>query len=462
MHEWENQQIRKGVTGAQLQSVQQESMFSNNIFQSSFANSFNNYAKYGIEDELLEPAKPLTTGELLKQAYENCSITKPKYIDSSTSRSATTKIGGGPKTPSELLEKIKEKFDSTRTISRKHFNDIDEISNEIASLKLELTESEEGGPRAAEKYRFYQEEKCYLLDLVECLDEKLPQISAMEETTLNAFSKYSNYLIERRRQDIRDQAKDMAEASRPSSLKQKADPDDQARIRRTAEREGRRTRRRRDREKNDINDIHHDGMSSDDEVNDHERKQHRDTLDNVAKDAEMLMDDAADDFSQVHAILSKFEMWKEKYPDTYTETYIHLCIPKIVAPLIKLKLVLWNPLSEQCDDFEKSRWFEDCMRYAIDENETEESLLEDRDARFVPTLIEKIIIPKVNDFVEKVWDPMSTTQTFRLVQLISKLGRDYPSLRPKSKSLRTLFTALLDKIKLSIENDVFIPIFPKQ
>lgn len=455
MHEWENQQIRKGVTGAQLVSVQQESMFSNIILQSSFANSFNNYAKYGIEDASHQPEKPLTTAELLKQAYESCNITKPKYVD------ATSKVAkvGGPKTPSELLEKMKEKFESTRSVSRKHFNDIDQICNEIASLKLELVESEEGGPRAAEKYRFYQEEKCYLQDLVECLDEKVPQISALEETTLNAFAKYSNYLIERRRQDIRDQAKDMAEASKPANLK-KTEPDDPARIRRAAEREGRRTRRRRDREKNEINDVHYDGMSSDDEVND--QKQYLDVLESVRRDAETLMDDAADDFAQISGILSKFEMWKAKYPDTYNEAYINLCIPKILAPLIKLKLVLWNPLSDQCEDFEMSQWYEDCMRYAISESETEESLAADRDARLVPTLVEKIIIPKIYDFVEKVWDPMSTTQTFRLVQLISKLGRDYPSLRPNSKSLRTLFTALLDKIKLAIENDVFIPIFPKQ
>lgn len=46
--------------------------------------------------------------------------------------------------------------------------------------------------------------------------------------------------------------------------------DEEDRIRRAAEREGRRTRRRRDREKIDIKNTHMDGMSSDDEIADHE------------------------------------------------------------------------------------------------------------------------------------------------------------------------------------------------
>uniref|UniRef100_A0A336M271 CSON010770 protein n=1 Tax=Culicoides sonorensis TaxID=179676 RepID=A0A336M271_CULSO len=457
MHEWENQQIRKGVTGAQLASVHQESMFSNVLLDSPFANSFTNYSKYGIEDMRNKSEKPLTTAELLKQAYESCNITKPKYTDSTNANNKTV----APQTPKELLDKIREKFESTRATSRKHFNDIDEITETMASLKVELDESKEGGPLAAEKYRFYQDQKGYLLDLIECLDEKVPQIQNLEESALNAFSKYSNTLIERRRQDVRDQAKDMAEASKPLHLK-KNEPDDPTRVRRAAEREGRRTRRRRDRERNNTNDTHYDGMSSDDEVNDHERKQHLDILENIRRSTETMLDDAADDFAQINGILSKFEAWKRKYPDTYNDAYIHICIPKILGPLIKLKLVLWNPLEDECDDFEKSQWYEDCMRYAINEHENEESLLADRDSRLVPTLVEKLIIPKVNDYVEKVWDPLSTTQTFRLVQLMSKLGRDYPSMRKNSKSLRKLFTSLLDKIKLSIENDVFIPIFAKQ
>lgn len=57
---------------------------------------------------------------------------------------------------------------------------------------------------------------------------------------------------------------------------------------------------------------------------------------------------------------------------------------------------------------------------------------------------------------------MSTSQTLRLVGTINRLVKEYPSLNDTSKQLKTLFNAILDKIKAAVENDVFIPIFPKQ
>lgn len=63
--------------------------------------------------------------------------------------------------------------------------------------------------------------------------------------------------------------------------------------------------------------------------------------------------------------------------------------------------------------------------------------------------------------VEKIWDPMSTSQTLRLVGTVRRLIIDYPNLNEKSKQLQLLFTAILEKIKAAIDNDVFMPIFPK-
>lgn len=57
---------------------------------------------------------------------------------------------------------------------------------------------------------------------------------------------------------------------------------------------------------------------------------------------------------------------------------------------------------------------------------------------------------------------MSTSQTLRLVGTISRLTRDYPNVNESSKSMEKLFTAVFEKIQTAVENDVFIPIFPKQ
>lgn len=61
-----------------------------------------------------------------------------------------------------------------------------------------------------------------------------------------------------------------------------------------------------------------------------------------------------------------------------------------------------------------------------------------------------------------MWDPLSTTQTLKLVGLVNRLSAEFPSLRITSKSLHVLFSAMLDKMKMALDNDVFIPIFQKQ
>jgi len=57
---------------------------------------------------------------------------------------------------------------------------------------------------------------------------------------------------------------------------------------------------------------------------------------------------------------------------------------------------------------------------------------------------------------------MSTSQTLRLVGAINRFVKEYPNLNDTSKQLEILFNTILDKIKAAVENDVFIPIFPKQ
>jgi len=63
--------------------------------------------------------------------------------------------------------------------------------------------------------------------------------------------------------------------------------------------------------------------------------------------------------------------------------------------------------------------------------------------------------------VTECWDPLSTTQTLRLVGFINRLGREFP-LSGTNKQLNKLFESIMERMRLALENDVFIPIFPKQ
>lgn len=63
--------------------------------------------------------------------------------------------------------------------------------------------------------------------------------------------------------------------------------------------------------------------------------------------------------------------------------------------MIRLNLITWNPLEENCVDLERMEWYDVAMKYGFDENETETALAKDADVKLVPTLIEKILLPKI-------------------------------------------------------------------
>ena len=71
------------------------------------------------------------------------------------------------------------------------------------------------------------------------------------------------------------------------------------------------------------------------------------------------------------------------------------------------------------------------------------------------------MIPKVTNLVENVWDPMSGSQTKRLVMLVRKLVTDYPLVAGESKSVPALMKALVGRMRKSLDEDVFIPLYSK-
>lgn len=68
---------------------------------------------------------------------------------------------------------------------------------------------------------------------------------------------------------------------------------------------------------------------------------------------------------------------------------------QIVGPLIRLSLITWNPFEKESKVFEKMEWYECVMKYGFKPGETEEQLIDDPDIRLVPSLMEKIVLPKI-------------------------------------------------------------------
>lgn len=440
--EWESQQIRKGVSGAQLAAVQQESL---------------HYHQYAVVPMM--PAPSLSMEPMPIAA--GCSPMILHGVAPPSPTQADTAM------PQAIASKLRDRLASLQELHSRHQMDLARVTDELASTKAERERLETEQPLLAQKFRYYQELRGYVTDLVECLDEKVPVIATLEQRMLSLLKRRADELMERRRQDVRDQAEELAPSmavrSCPPSGPKRSREEEEAHTRRAAEREGRRTRRRRAREmKSGSTAKHVDGMSSDDEMTELEATAVRNQRDTIESDARLVFSDVVDEFCSIRGVASRFERWRNTDAVAYREAYVSLCLPKVLGPLVRLKMLMWNPLQDGCLEFERAKWYDTLILYGLKEGETEDGLKQDPDLQLVPIIIEKVLLPKLTQLVEAVWDPLSTSQTLRLVGLQSRLVQEYPTVVPSSRALEQLVTTIIAKMKSAVENDMFIPIYSKQ
>lgn len=442
--EWEKQQIRKGVTGAQLVAVQQENLY---------------YQQYMSQDPVISASTAVGMAPVVSMAMQ--SIPSVECGTMPTMFPPLPVDADAMGDPPSVAKKLKDRLTDLKEVHRRHELDCNSLQSELDLLKKEKERLKTEAPILGERFRFYQDLRGYVTDLVECLDEKVVILLALEQRVHNLFSRRCSDLTSRRRQDVKDQAEELAPASAASSKNLKRDEE---RVRRAAEREGRRIRRIRMREQKGIL-KHVDGFSSDDEITEMEASSFRAQRDLVEQDAKHVFEDALDEFSTIKGVLQRFEGWRKIDIDAYSEAYVNLCLPKILGPLIRLKLLSWNPLylnGGGSNDLEKTAWCHNLFMYGAKQQlPSEESLRSDPDLQLVPRVIEKIVVPKLNQLVDVSWDPVSTSQTLTLVQLVTHLIQQYPTLSNDSKNFTALLNTIVTRMRDAVENDVFIPIYPR-
>lgn len=140
-------------------------------------------------------------------------------------------------------------------------SDLDRAKSHLTSCQEEIERLEKDRPRLSDRYKFFQQTRSYVQDLIDCLTTKYYEVEALEKRWYALLGKRHRYLLERRREDVRDEASDCAIQS---VIVQTINPD---KLARTAEREARRRRRRAGRKESA---RHKEGLSSDDEVNEKE------------------------------------------------------------------------------------------------------------------------------------------------------------------------------------------------
>ncbi|KAK8404735.1 hypothetical protein O3P69_007763 [Scylla paramamosain] len=357
-----------------------------------------------------------------------------------------------------IIKRLQDSRTSLEEVYRRHQKEADTVIDDLVTCKSTISRCSLEQHPLTSIFQFYQDIRGYVTDLRDCLNEKVPQIGGLEEQVYALYRQRAQKMVQRRRQDVRDQNDEFSPFAGKGAL------GDEYRTRRAAEREGRRTRRRREREKRGDSN-HHDGMSTDDEESQSEIQLMQTELEHIAAEARKIFEDVEDDFSQLKRIMTRFEEWRGKDRPTYSDAYVSYNLPKIFAPYIRLQMLLWNPLMKDSEsvEVERMKWFNLLLLYGTGDTTDDDphSLREDPDRKLMSHLVEKVVLVKLKELVGCWWDPLSHTQTVRLVNLMRHYAEAYPSLSPSSKPLRELTHAIINKIRDAIDNDIFIPMFPK-
>ncbi|XP_026726634.1 PAX3- and PAX7-binding protein 1-like [Trichoplusia ni] len=329
-------------------------------------------------------------------------------------------------------------------------------------------------------YRRAQAIRGYLTDLIECLDEKMPQLEALEARALALHKRRCEFVIERRRADLRDQAQDvLAPPGRAKGV------ECEEKTRRAAEREGRRRARRLVREAAAAAAgaalPHRDGDSDDDDLPPTQLHQHNHERESIQAGAAQVFADALPAWRSVRGVCARLARWRARARLLYSDAYVADCLPKLLAPYVRHQLILWNPLAdEDNEDYEKMDWYKCVMMYGVgqqpgggssgsesgseDEVEdtppkvTEDSVRADPDLMLVPTLVSRVVLPKLTELVEQAWDPLCVRACVRLRQLLLRAA----ALPAARAALRRLAAALRARLAATLAADVFLPALTPQ
>ncbi|XP_051539567.1 PAX3- and PAX7-binding protein 1-like isoform X1 [Myxocyprinus asiaticus] len=345
----------------------------------------------------------------------------------------------------------------------------EQIQEELVASNKTIQLLEGSSQEAEDKYRFLQEMRGYVGDLLECFSEKVPVILELEAAMHQLLRQRASRLVQRRQDDIKDESSEFSSLSSKAVMAPNLDSfgrdrtayHELAKQRRIAEREARRTRRRQAREQNGKRAEHKEGLSSDDEETSTDITSYNLERDRILKELKKVFEDVVEDFHSLDNIKSHFETWRKLYLTCYRDAYINLCLPKLFNPLIRLQLITWSPLEVECPNFEYMLWFESLLFYGCEDQSTLKKE-EDIDNSLLPAIVERVILPKLAVLTDQVWDPLSNSQTSRLVAYMQRLIKDYPTvLHGENRNTQELLKTIVMRIRRTLDDDIFLPLFPK-
>ncbi|XP_070760735.1 intron Large complex component GCFC2 [Enoplosus armatus] len=342
-----------------------------------------------------------------------------------------------PISVSMVKKRITGKLDSLKEVHRARQAELRRMEFDVEGAKTSMETLEESS--SERQLTFYRAMTLYVHNLVECLREKVVEINSLELELHALLSDQMEALQAQRQQKTKEQADCLQQLSYEQSGN-------------SAETQGEGETAVKAEEEFD--------MPEDTQCSAEEEEQLQKKTADILLRSQAVFSDVQDEFCDVKKILSHFEEWRGSYSDSYHSAYISLCLPKLLSPIIRLQLLVWNPLKDDCGDFENLPWFTAVETFCHGHGHEE---LEHTDRQTLSNVIEKTVLPKITAYVQLVWDPMSCHQSVCLSDVCHRLKEDYSIFEgEQTKPVKVFLEAVISRIRSCVDEDVFIPLYPRK
>ncbi|XP_010629914.1 GC-rich sequence DNA-binding factor 2 isoform X2 [Fukomys damarensis] len=402
------------------------------------------------EQQQMRKAVKITEGRVIDLSYSSDSPIVKKFAIS---------ISFPPVNLEIIKKQLNTRLTLLRDTHRSHQREYEKYVEDIKSSKNTIQNLESSSNQAL-NYKFYKSMKMYVENLIDCLNEKIIHIQEIESSMHALLLKQAMTLMKRRQDELKHESTFLQQSSRKAETAKNGSLTIDENTQRILEEVKCRRSKRRQARTLSGNCNHQEGTSSDDELPSTETTDFQKKQGDILHDCGKVFEDVNDDFCNIQNILLKFQEWREKLPDSYYEAFIGLCIPKLLNPLIRVQLIDWNPLKLGSTSVKQMSWFTSIEEF-IDSG-VEDAKKDNPDKKILSTVINKTIIPRLSDFIEFIWDPLSTSQTTSLITHFRVILEEHSAWKNEvNESKQDLLKSIVSRMKKAIEDDVFIPLYPK-
>jgi len=178
------------------------------------------------------------------------------------------------------------------------------------------------------QYTFFQEMKSYVLDLTDCLEEKVKEIETLEKQFNNSYVTTVNKA--RKNKQIRKQKeyeKISAALNLPTAVKHENN-----------------------------GELSYQKGSFKKEVMALKRE--------FEQKSRAVLEDVYEEFSSIYQVKSKFQQWKWDYIEAYNQANIALFLPQVFSPYVRIETLTWTPFVDK-PFFDQMRWWQTLFDYGL-------------------------------------------------------------------------------------------------